>query len=122
MTTDKALDVKVGDTISAATRDHGHLAAPRVKRFSGLVEATGSATMGDGEQYTWVSVRLYPNYKAIRWFDTRQDSVTVTGRAPAVEPGTGTCECGCGGSPKGKNSRFLPGHDAKAASAAKKAK
>ena len=23
------------------------------------------------------------------------------------------CECGCGGRPKGKNSRFLPGHDAR---------
>ncbi len=23
------------------------------------------------------------------------------------------CLCGCGGSPKGKNSRFLPGHDAR---------
>jgi hypothetical protein len=21
------------------------------------------------------------------------------------------CACGCGGTPKGKNSRFLPGHD-----------
>lgn len=29
------------------------------------------------------------------------------------------CECGCGGSPKGKRSRFLPGHDAKAASLAR---
>lgn len=25
-----------------------------------------------------------------------------------------TCECGCGGHPRGKKSRFLPGHDAKA--------
>lgn len=23
------------------------------------------------------------------------------------------CECGCGGTPKGRKSRFLPGHDAK---------
>lgn len=30
-----------------------------------------------------------------------------------------TCRCGCGGSPKGKRSRFLPGHDAKFASAVK---
>lgn len=32
----------------------------------------------------------------------------------AVEaPVLGTCQCNCGGSPKGKNSRFLPGHDAR---------
>lgn len=33
---------------------------------------------------------------------------------PAPEPptsGTGSCQCGCGGSPKGRKSRFLPGHD-----------
>lgn len=28
-----------------------------------------------------------------------------------VAPATGTCQCNCGGSPKGKRSRFLPGHD-----------
>lgn len=26
---------------------------------------------------------------------------------------SGECECGCGGHPRGKRSRFLPGHDAK---------
>lgn len=31
------------------------------------------------------------------------------------------CECGCGGFPKGKRSRFVPGHDAKLHSAQKKA-
>jgi hypothetical protein len=31
----------------------------------------------------------------------------------------GFCECGCGGSPKGKRSRFLPGHDARMHGAAK---
>jgi len=29
------------------------------------------------------------------------------------------CSCGCGGFPKGKRSRFLPGHDAKLASSVK---
>jgi hypothetical protein len=32
------------------------------------------------------------------------------------------CQCGCGDFPAGKRSRFLPGHDAKLASAEKKAK
>lgn len=31
------------------------------------------------------------------------------------------CECGCGGVPKGFKSRFIPGHDAKLASAEKSA-
>lgn len=37
--------------------------------------------------------------------------------APRTEP----CECGCGGIPAGRKSRFLPGHDAKKASAEKAA-
>lgn len=45
----------------------------------------------------------------------------LVGQAIAIalnEAGYPTCGCGCGGAPKGKKSRFLPGHDAKAASAA----
>lgn len=38
-------------------------------------------------------------------------------KAPRTEP----CECGCGGIPAGRKSRFLPGHDAKKASAEKAA-
>lgn len=35
---------------------------------------------------------------------------TLKNPTPAA-PATGTCQCGCGGSPKGRKSRFLPGHD-----------
>jgi len=35
------------------------------------------------------------------------DCIECVGAAQA----TGTCQCNCGGSPKGKRSRFLPGHD-----------
>jgi hypothetical protein len=38
-----------------------------------------------------------------------------------VAPELVGCQCGCGGQPKGKRSRFLPGHDAKAAAARKAA-
>lgn len=31
------------------------------------------------------------------------------------------CLCGCGGTPKGKNARYLPGHDARHLSVMKKA-
>ncbi len=31
------------------------------------------------------------------------------------------CDCGCGGSPKGAKSRYLPGHDARHVSAQKTA-
>lgn len=34
-----------------------------------------------------------------------------TPAAKAILGQYGICNCGCGGSPKGKNSRFLPGHD-----------
>jgi hypothetical protein len=46
----------------------------------------------------------------------------LVGQAVAAglnEAGIKRCQCGCGGSPKGKKSRFLPGHDAKAASVVK---
>jgi hypothetical protein len=44
----------------------------------------------------------------------------AAGTSPS-EPGRPPCECGCGGFPKGKSSRFIPGHDAKLHSAQKKA-
>lgn len=37
------------------------------------------------------------------------DSETPEEASPNRPP----CECGCGGFPKGKKSRFIPGHDAK---------
>lgn len=45
---------------------------------------------------------------------TGHSGFAVTGERPE-------CECGCGGTPAGKRSRFLPGHDAKKASAEKAA-
>lgn len=39
----------------------------------------------------------------------------------ATEPVREPCLCNCGGTPKGKNARYLPGHDARHASALKKA-
>jgi hypothetical protein len=41
---------------------------------------------------------------------------------PDETPGRPPCQCGCGGTPKGKNARFLPGHDARYHSAQKKAR
>lgn len=38
---------------------------------------------------------------------------TTEAEIAAVAPASGTCQCGCGGSPKGAKSRFLPGHDAR---------
>jgi len=42
--------------------------------------------------------------------------------ALAIAAGRPPCLCGCGGYPKGKKARYLPGHDAKHHSAQKKAR
>ena len=42
-------------------------------------------------------------------------------KAEREAPRTTPCECGCGAIPAGRKSRFLPGHDAKKASAEKQA-
>jgi hypothetical protein len=42
--------------------------------------------------------------------------------ALAIAAGRPLCLCGCGGYPKGKKARYLPGHDAKHHSAQKKAR
>lgn len=41
--------------------------------------------------------------------------------APTVEPARPSCQCGCGGFPKSAKGRYLPGHDARHASARKRA-
>jgi hypothetical protein len=47
---------------------------------------------------------------------------TKTNPEPAVPENTRPeCLCGCGGTPRGKNARFLPGHDARFHAAQKKA-
>ncbi len=40
---------------------------------------------------------------------------------PTPEPTRAPCLCGCGESPRGKRSRFVPGHDARYHAAQKKA-
>jgi colicin import membrane protein len=42
-------------------------------------------------------------------------------KAEREAPRTTPCECGCGGIPAGRKSRFIPGHDAKLHSAQRKA-
>lgn len=53
---------------------------------------------------------------------TKSESKTQEKELPTVQVEEATkeetwvhppCECGCGGIPKGKKARFLPGHDAK---------
>jgi hypothetical protein len=45
----------------------------------------------------------------------------VTPETQMAEAPRDLCVCGCGGFPKGVNSRFIPGHDARYHSAQKKA-
>jgi hypothetical protein len=51
----------------------------------------------------------------------------ATKTTPTATPATETaperpaCLCGCGGFPKGKNARFIPGHDARFHAAEKRA-
>jgi hypothetical protein len=51
----------------------------------------------------------------------KQAKANETQGTQGTEPGRPACLCGCGGTPKGKKSRFVPGHDARYHSAEKKA-
>lgn len=52
--------------------------------------------------------------------DGREVTTTVDELSELLE-GRPPCLCGCGGTPKGKKSRFIPGHDARYHAAQKKA-
>ena len=52
---------------------------------------------------------------------TTPKTATVPTVEPETEPTRPPCLCGCGGTPKGKKARFLPGHDARYHSDQKKA-
>jgi hypothetical protein len=44
---------------------------------------------------------------------TTSKTATLSTAAPEAQPTRPPCVCGCGGTPKGKSARFLPGHDAR---------
>jgi hypothetical protein len=67
-----------GARVRVTTRDHGHLAASRVKSFTGTVESVSAElTSSRGTAYRIVSVRLEPNLRSVRHFATITSSIEV---------------------------------------------
>ena len=91
--------------------DHDSLDA-LVGALTGLLYLQGQATpVGDpSEALLWLPVtNLKGSYSALPAAYAPRPA-PPTNRPSAGRP---PCACGCGGYPKGRHSRFLPGHDAK---------
>ncbi len=96
-------------------KDHDSLDALAAAATAHAYRGGRATALGDpSEALIWLpATEILPSYIAPASYTGADEEGQKLARAPGPPSDRVPCLCGCGGYPKGKRSRFLPGHDAK---------